>query len=88
MVYLLSSLFFLKAKGDYFMKNVMNTYVADELANKVKILSQTLEETNKIVATLEQENDRLKDILTNLMSINNVDLDSTQEVKDDRFCTI
>ena len=70
------------------MKNVMNTYVADELANKVKILSQTLEETNKIVATLEQENDRLKDILTNLMSINNVDLDSTQEVKDDRFCTI
>jgi ABC-type transporter Mla subunit MlaD len=88
MVYLLWSLFFLKAKGDYFMKNVMNTYVADELANKVKILSQTLEETNKIVATLEKENDRLKDILTNLMSINNVDLDSTQEVKDDRFCTI
>jgi len=70
------------------MKNVMNAYVADELAHKVKVLSQTLEETNKIVATLEQENNRLKDIFTNLMSINNVDLDSTQEVKDDRFCTI
>jgi cell division protein FtsB len=70
------------------MKNVMNAYVADELAHKVKVLSQTLEETNKIVATLEQENNRLKDIFTNLMSINNVDLGSTQEAKDDRFCTI
>jgi ABC-type transporter Mla subunit MlaD len=70
------------------MKNVMNTYVADELAHKVRILSQALDQTNKIVATLEQENNRLKDILTNLMSINSIDLDSTQEVKDDRFCTI
>jgi ABC-type transporter Mla subunit MlaD len=70
------------------MNNSMNSYVADELANKVKVLSQTLEQTNKIVATLEEENSRLKDIFTNLMSLNYKDLGSTQEASDDRFCKI
>lgn len=66
----------------------MNSYVADELANKVRVLSETLTKTNQIVATLEEENNRLKDIFTNLMSINYQDLDSTQEALDDRFCKI
>jgi triphosphoribosyl-dephospho-CoA synthetase len=85
MVYLLKSLFFLKAKRGYFMKNVMNTYIADELAKKVKILSQTLKQTKNIVETLEKENHRLKDILVNLMSIENTDLLSITQGNNDRL---
>jgi hypothetical protein len=70
------------------MQNTMNSYVADELAHKVKVLSQALEQTHKVMCLLEEENSRLKDIFTNLMSINNKDLDSPKEVSDDRFCTI
>jgi hypothetical protein len=70
------------------MKNSMNYYVADELAQKVKVLSQTLEQTNKIVMALEEENNRLKDIFTNLMSINIEDLGGIQEASDDRFCKV
>jgi triphosphoribosyl-dephospho-CoA synthetase len=67
------------------MKNVMNTYIADELAKKVKILSQTLKQTKNIVETLEKENHRLKDILVNLMSIENTDLLSITQGNNDRL---
>jgi hypothetical protein len=70
------------------MKPSMNSYIADELSYKVKILSEALDHTHKIIHTLELENNTLKDILTNLVSINNQDLDSIQEESDDRFCTI
>lgn len=70
------------------MKNVMNTYIADELANKVKVLSQTLKQTNGIIETLEKENNRLKDILVNLMSIENTDLLSISQGNNDRLYKI
>jgi hypothetical protein len=53
------------------LTNQMNSYVADELAYKVKHLHNALAQAEKIIYTLEQENDRLKDVLINLASENN-----------------
>lgn len=52
----------------------MNSYVADELANKVKYLQSALSQAENIINTLEIENHRLKDVLINLASENNTDL--------------
>lgn len=52
----------------------MNSYVADELANKVKYLQSALTQAENIINTLEVENHRLKDVLINLASENNTDL--------------
>lgn len=54
--------------------NKMNSFVADELANKVRVLSQALSKAEQIIATLEEENDSLKDVLMGLASENNRDL--------------
>ena len=70
------------------MSNVMNTYIADELAYKVKILSQALQKSENIINSLETENIILKDILANLMSIKKEDLVSAIEVDHDRYCAI
>ena len=51
--------------------NKMNNYIGDELANKVRVLSQALARAEKIIATLEEENDNLKDVLMDLTSENN-----------------
>jgi hypothetical protein len=52
----------------------MNVYVADELAIKVKYLSKALSQTKDIISKLEQENNRLKDVLISLASENKEDL--------------
>lgn len=52
----------------------MNSYVADELAVKVKYLQAALTQAESIINTLEAENHRLKDVLINLASENNEDL--------------
>jgi hypothetical protein len=52
----------------------MNSYVADELANKVKHLQFALTQAQGIINTLESENHRLQDVLINLASENNTDL--------------
>lgn len=52
----------------------MNSYVADELAVKVKYLQAALTQAESIITTLEAENHRLKDVLINLASENNEDL--------------
>ena len=52
----------------------MNSYVADELTNKVKYLQAALNQAQNIIDTLEAENHRLKDVLINLASENNEDL--------------
>lgn len=52
----------------------MNSYVADELAVKVKYLQAALSQAESIINTLEAENHRLKDVLINLASENNEDL--------------
>jgi hypothetical protein len=52
----------------------MNNYVGDELANKVRVLSQALNQAEKIIAKLEEENSNLMDVLMGLASENNKDL--------------
>jgi hypothetical protein len=58
----------------------MNSFLGDELANKVKILSIALNKAQKIVSALEEENKNLKDVLNNLTSINKEDCDYEYEV--------
>lgn len=52
----------------------MTSYVADELANKVKYLTLALSQAEHIISQLETENLRLKDVLTSLASEDNKDL--------------
>lgn len=52
----------------------MNSYVADELANKVKHLQLALNQAQNIIDSLEYENNRLKDVLISLASEENRDL--------------
>ena len=66
----------------------VNSFIADELVNKNKYLTQALDQAKEIIEILEQENIRLRDVLTNLASINNKDLDQSIEVEDDKFCTV
>jgi chaperonin cofactor prefoldin len=46
-------------------------YMTDQLADRVKILQKALNQAEKIMNSLEQENQRLKDALDNLASENN-----------------
>ena len=46
-------------------------YMTDQLADRVKILQKALNQAEKIMNSLEQENQRLKDALANLASENN-----------------
>jgi chaperonin cofactor prefoldin len=46
-------------------------YMTDQLADRVKILQKALNQAEKIMNSLEQENERLKDALANLASENN-----------------
>lgn len=52
----------------------MNSYVADELAVKVKYLQKALNQAQDIINSLENENNRLKDVLISLTSEENKDL--------------
>jgi chaperonin cofactor prefoldin len=46
-------------------------YMNDQLANRVKSLQKALNQVERIMNTLESENQRLKDALNNLASENN-----------------
>ena len=48
-------------------------YMNDQLADRVKVLQKALNQAEKIIATLEQENNNLKDALNSLASENNED---------------
>jgi ABC-type transporter Mla subunit MlaD len=54
--------------------NSTNSYIADELANKVKHLHIALTQAKEIIDTLEAENIRLNDVLKSLASEHNGDL--------------
>jgi hypothetical protein len=42
---------------------IMKNYVSDELANKVYHLTQALNQAEKIIKSLQEENDHLKEII-------------------------
>ena len=46
-------------------------YMNDQLADRVKVLQKALNQAEKIITTLETENNKLKDVLNNLTSENN-----------------
>jgi hypothetical protein len=46
-------------------------YMNDKLAERVSTLQRALNQAEKIMNSLEQENQRLKDVLANLASENN-----------------
>jgi ABC-type transporter Mla subunit MlaD len=46
-------------------------YMNDQLADRVKVLQKALNQAEKIITTLEKENNNLKDVLNNLTSKNN-----------------
>ena len=46
-------------------------YMTDQLADRVAVLQKALNQAEKIMNSLEQENQRLKDALANLASENN-----------------
>jgi len=48
-----------------------NAFIFDQTISKKKYLHQALCEANAIIQKLEEENNRLKDVLANLASENN-----------------
>jgi hypothetical protein len=64
-----------------------NSFIADELAHKNKYLSQALEQANHIIEILEEENLRLKTILSSI-SYDHPELENVFETKNDTMCTI
>jgi hypothetical protein len=62
--------------------------ITDELIIKNKYLHKALDQANEIIKILEEENLRLKDVLTNLASLNKQDLEQIIEAPNDRFCTV
>jgi hypothetical protein len=46
-------------------------YMNDKLADRLQTLQRALNQAEKIMNSLEQENQRLKDVLANLTSENN-----------------
>jgi len=54
-------------------KMIMKSYVADELSNKVYHLNKALKQAQDIIAILEKENNRLRDVLIDLASLKKED---------------
>jgi len=69
------------------MKNA-NSFITHELVNKNEYLSRALLQAKNIIATLEEENARLKDVLISLASLNNEDLKLSSESNSEHLCSI
>jgi hypothetical protein len=55
---------------------IMKNYVADELANKVFHLHKALNQAEKIISILEEENKNLKNLLVSSLGQSKEDQDS------------
>ena len=55
---------------------IMKNYVADELANKVFHLHKALNQAEKIISILEEENKNLKNLLVSSLGLSKEDQDS------------
>ena len=55
---------------------IMKNYVADELANKVFHLHKALNQAEKIISILEEENENLKNLLVSSFGQSKEDQDS------------
>lgn len=66
----------------------MNSFVADELSHKVKILHSALNQANDIIDSLKIENKRLYDALSGLASINKEDYNYGREIVDESIVSV
>lgn len=64
-----------------------NAFIFGEVTNKNKYLHQALCEANAIIKKLEEENNRLKDVLTNLASRNNKGYAFSSEILNEPMLT-
>jgi hypothetical protein len=69
------------------IKNIQN-YMTDTLIDRLQSLQNALNQAEKIILVLEQENERLKDAFMDLASLNKEDLINTKESNDDRLCAV
>jgi len=65
-----------------------NEYMADELLNRVKHLQKALFQAEKIISSLEQENNNLKNVLNNLTCINKEDYGLSKEIFNESVCSV
>ena len=63
-------------------------YINDQLADRVKVLQKALNQAERIITILEQENNNLKDALNNLASENNKDYILDSEAFNEPMLTI
>lgn len=63
-------------------------YMTDQLANRVKSLQKALNQAEKIMNTLELENQKLKDVLANLTSENNKGYILNSEIFNESVLTV
>lgn len=69
------------------MANV-NSFVADELENKINILRIALKQAHNIINKLDSENKSLKDVFNSLTSSCNEDYITSCEIKDGSIISI
>lgn len=65
-----------------------NEYIAEQLASRIRYLQEALNQAEKIIHTLETENNRLKDVLVSLSSENNEGYVFDSEAFNEPVCTI
>lgn len=63
-----------------------NEYLASELVNRVKYLQEAINQAEKIIFSLENENKRLQDVLNGLTSICNEDHAIDRDILNDSVC--
>lgn len=66
----------------------MNSYISDELTNKVKHLHAALSQAKNIIAALEEENLRLHDVLISLASEDKSGYVLDSEAFNESVCTV
>jgi len=69
------------------VKKTPNEFIADELAFKVKQLYKALNQAEDIILKLEIENEKLKDVLNSLTSLNKEGYHFVSESVNGSICT-
>lgn len=64
----------------------VNEYIADQLSERVSTLQNALNQAEKIIRTLEEENERLKDLLIILSSDDHSSYIIDSEAFDTQLC--
>lgn len=66
----------------------LSEYMTDQLVDRVSVLQQALNQAERIINTLEQENQRLYDVLNSLTSENNESYVLDSEAFNEPVCSV